>query len=66
MDPELQQKLNELGAKIDKAAHSAELTRKYILWTVIISLALFIIPLIALGFVIPKYLETLNLNIGLQ
>jgi hypothetical protein len=62
MDPELTQKLAEIEAKVDKAAHSAEQTRKYILWTVILSLALFIIPLIALMFVIPQYLNTLDIN----
>jgi hypothetical protein len=66
MDPELEKRLNELEAKIDRAMRAAELTRKYILWTVIISLALFIIPLIGLMFVIPKYLQTLNINNVLQ
>lgn len=62
MDEELKTRLEELETKVDRVMHSAELTRKYILWTVVISVALFILPLIGLAFVIPKYLQTLNIN----
>lgn len=62
MDEELNQRLTNLEAKIEKVWHSVEQTRKMYLWSLIIGAALFILPLIGIGLVIPQYLQSLNLD----
>ncbi len=58
MDPIIESRLKELEAKIDAIYISAEKTRKYFLWTAIITVALFVLPLIGLMFAIPSFLST--------
>lgn len=53
MDNELQEKLQVLEQKIDAVYVSAEKTRKYFLWTLVGSLVVFFLPLIAMILVIP-------------
>ena len=66
MDPELLKKLEEQDKKLDAIFKSTEKTRKYILWALILSVLLIILPLIGLAFVIPKFLSTFNYaNFGL-
>ncbi|OGE86358.1 MAG: hypothetical protein A3J48_02575 [Candidatus Doudnabacteria bacterium RIFCSPHIGHO2_02_FULL_46_11] len=60
METEILQKLAEQEQKIDAIYVSVEKTRKYILWTVIASVVLFLLPLIGLLFAIPKFISTLN------
>lgn len=66
MDQDLEKRLSELEQKTDRIWRSVEQTRKIILWTAIISIALFVIPLIGLLFAIPAYLKTLDINGLLQ
>lgn len=60
MEQDILNKLAEQDAKLDKIYKSSEQMRKYFLWTLIISVALIVIPLIGLIFVIPQYLNTLT------
>jgi len=53
MDEETAQKLADMDKKLDNIYRSAEKTRKYFLWTMIISLVVFVLPLVALLFVVP-------------
>ena len=57
---DIQKKLAELEAKIDAVYRSAERTRKYFLWTLIIAVVTFVLPLIALAFLIPFYISQLT------
>ena len=57
LDPELSGRLDEISLKADQAYRSAEKVRKYILWTGVISAALFILPLIGFIFVIPTFIN---------
>ena len=57
MEKDTTQKITELETKIDKIYDSVEKTRKYFKWTMIITLALFILPLIGLVFAIPSFLS---------
>jgi len=64
----------DINAKIDKLSAdvaaqskrleaiyvSTEKTRKYFLWTMIITVAMILLPLIGLVFAIPAYLQTLS------
>ena len=67
MDQTNLQKIEALEKKIDKIYESVEKTRTYFKWTLIITVALFIIPLIGLVFAIPSFLNTYSQvkNIGL-
>ena len=56
MDSELTQRLTTLEEKVDKIFISVEKTRKYFLWTLIISVVLFILPAIGLLFAIPAFM----------
>ena len=58
MDPELKTRLDSIEAKVDAAYASAEKTRKYILWTVIGTVALIVIPLFFLPFAIGSLLSS--------
>lgn len=67
MENEILKKLEEQAEKIEEIYISVEKTRKYFLWTLIISVAFVVLPLIGLMFVIPQFLNTLNMagNLGL-
>jgi len=65
MDQELLNKLDSLEKKVDAAYKSSEKMRKYFLWTLIISVALIVLPLIGLALLIPYYMQTLQLPAGL-
>ncbi|MBN2093783.1 MAG: hypothetical protein JW740_00180 [Candidatus Zambryskibacteria bacterium] len=58
MQPEEQNKIAELEAKIDAIYKSVEKTRKIMLWTSIITAAVIILPLIGLLFVIPSFIDS--------
>lgn len=46
--------------KLDDIFRSVEKTRKYFLWTMIITIAMVLLPLIGLMVVIPQFLGTLG------
>lgn len=56
MDP-VQAKLDALEKKVDAIYISVEKTRKYILWTAIVTIAVIVLPLLGLVFVIPQFLS---------
>jgi hypothetical protein len=57
MEQETTKKLLELEEKIDKIYKSVEKTRKYFLWTGIITVAVIVLPLIGLLFVLPSFMQ---------
>lgn len=57
---EILRRLEEQDKKLDAIYKSVERTRKYFLWTMIITIALIVLPAIGLVFVIPKFLSTLS------
>lgn len=60
MEGEILKKLEEQGRKIEEIFISVEKMRKYFLWTLVISVAFIILPMIGLMFVVPQFLNTLN------
>jgi len=60
METEIAQKLKEQEIKIEQIYISVEKTRKYFKWTMIITVALFVLPLIGLIFAIPSFLSQYN------
>lgn len=64
MDSEIKQKIEEQSAKIDAIYKSVEKTRKYFQITLWITVLLFILPLIALIFIIPSFINTYTNALG--
>jgi len=64
MDEELKKRLNAQDELLAKIYKSSEKTRKYFLWTLVVTLALFILPLIGLLFVIPQFLNIYTSELG--
>ena len=60
MEDEIKKQFNQQQELLEKIYKSAEKTRKYFLWTLIISLVVFVIPLIILVFVLPSFIDTLT------
>ena len=60
MEEEILKKIEEQDKKLEAIYVSVEKTRKYFLWTMIITVALFVLPLIGLMFAIPQFLNTLS------
>ncbi len=58
-------RFEEQQKKIDQIFVSVEKTRMYFKWTLIISIAVIVLPAIGLAFAIPAYLKTLQLPAGL-
>jgi len=54
MDEEILKKIQAQDEKLDNIYRSVEKTRKYFMWTLIIAVVLFILPLLGLLFVIPQ------------
>lgn len=65
METELLQKLQAQDEKLEQIYQSVEKTRKYFLWTMIGTVAMFVIPLIGLLFAVPFFLSTLSTAYGL-
>jgi hypothetical protein len=55
MEP-IEQKLAALEQKIDAIYVSVEKTRKYFFWTMIVTIVLFVLPLVGLVFAIPAFM----------
>jgi hypothetical protein len=58
MPPE--EKLAALEQKIDAIYASVEKTRQYLLWTLVITVAVIVLPAIGLVFAIPSFIGTYN------
>lgn len=59
---EVLKKIEEQDKKLEEIFRSVERMRKYFLWTFILSIVFFVLPLIGLIFVIPYFLSTLTLG----
>ena len=59
---EIINKLATQEKKLDEVYRSVEQMRKYFLWTLMITVAVIVLPLIGLFFVIPQFLNSYNLN----
>ena len=65
MDENILKKLEEQDKKLDAIFRSSEKMRKYFLWTLIISVAVIVLPLIGLFFVLPSFFDSLTIPAGL-
>lgn len=60
MEEEILKKFEEQNQKLDRIYDSTEKARKYFLWSLIFNVVIFILPLIALAFVIPWFLKIMD------
>ncbi len=60
MEQEILNRLRAQDELLQKIYTSAEKTRKYFMWTLIISVAVVVLPLLGLVFVIPTFLATIG------
>ena len=58
MDEDMKQRMAMLEGKIDAIYQTTEKTRKYFLWTLIVTLALVVLPAIGLLFAVPSFMAT--------
>lgn len=58
MDQEPYSKFDVLEKKIDMIYVSVEKTRKYIFWTMVVSLVFFVLPLLLLVIVVPMAMSS--------
>lgn len=58
-------KLAELEGKLDKVYASSEKMRKYFLWALFITLGAILIPLLILPAVLPSFLASQGVGMGL-
>ena len=63
MEQEILKKLEEQEQKIDAIFKSVERTRKYFLWTLIISIVVLVLPLVGVLFLLPTLLNTISLPV---
>ena len=64
-EQELVAKIEQQDGKLDAIYRSVEKTRKYFLWTLIISVAMIVLPLLGLAIIIPMVFKTISSAYGL-
>lgn len=64
MDSELEKRFATQEQKIDAVFKSVERIRKYMYWTFVLTLVFFVLPLIALIFVIPAFMGSLGSSVN--
>jgi CHASE3 domain sensor protein len=64
MEQDILDKIEEQGKKVDAIYTSVEKTRKYFFWTMIITIATIVIPLVILMLAIPFLMNTLSSAYG--
>jgi len=60
MDDFTKEQIKKNSELLEKIYISTEKTRKYFMWTLIVSLVVFILPLIGFLFILPSALDTLT------
>ena len=63
-EPSIETRLTAIEAKLDELVASNKKTRSYLLWSIAIPLILLVLPLLAIPFVIPLFLNSLSLPAG--
>lgn len=64
MEQEILEKIREQDKKLDDIYKSVEKMRKYFLWTLIVTIATVVLPLIALLFILPWFLSIVTTTYG--
>ena len=65
MEQELQNRLDAQDKKLAEIYASSEKMRKYFLWTLIVTVATILLPLIAMAIMLPWLMKTLSSAYGI-
>ncbi len=65
MEQDLEIKLEAQDRKLEEIYKSIERMRKYFLWTLLITIATIILPLVAFAFVIPWFIKAITSAYGI-
>lgn len=57
MEQEILEKIEEQNKKLEEISIAVEKIKKYFFWTFVITIAVIVLPLIALMFAIPQFLN---------
>jgi len=60
MDPDIVQRFLDLEMKLDAIYTSVEKTRKYFQWALIATAVLFLLPLVAMMFLLPSAISSIT------
>ena len=63
MNKDLDEQLAQQQELLSAIYKSTEKTRKYFLWTLILSIVFFVVPLVILLFVLPQFISTLTSSV---
>ena len=55
-----EERIAALEQKVDAIYESVEKTRKYLFWTLVVTVAVIVLPAVGLVFAIPSFLSTYN------
>lgn len=66
MENDILEKIKEQDKKLDEIYKSIEKMRKYFMWTLIVTVATIVLPLIALIIIIPWFLKVITSAYGIQ
>jgi len=64
MEEDIKNRLDNQDKILEKIYKSTEKTRKYFLWTLIVTLIMFFIPLIGLLFILPGFISIYTSTLG--
>ena len=65
MEQDILNKLQAQEVLLQQVYESVEKTRKYFLWTLIGSIAMFVLPLLAIAVILPKLISTISAGYGI-
>lgn len=63
MDEDTRQKIIRIEERVDAIFVSVEKTRKYIFWSMMGTIILFVLPLIAMLFILPSLISSLGADV---
>ena len=64
MDQDIKKQLDQQQQMLTSIYRSTEKTRQYFLWTLIISIVLFVLPLIVMLFLLPSFIDNLTSGVA--
>lgn len=60
MEQEILRKINKMETQIDSIYKSIQTAKKILIWSVVLSVLLFVIPLVVLAIVLPSLIDTMT------
>jgi len=64
MDEDLKRRLDVIEQKLDATLKAAEQSRRYLFWTGVVTFIFFVLPLVAMVFILPWFVSTYTASLG--